>query len=128
MSNPLTAPITVTALGISNVDAPASCPTANLDLGDPTFAGAFVVPARSSLTVPAPKPISLINLPDVNQDACKNITFTFTFIGTGWYSDTRPRPRPQPEPQPEPQPQPEPEHRPEGRHRDPAGDHAEPGS
>ncbi len=93
VSNPLTEPITVTALGISNIDAPASCPTANLDLGDPTFAGALVVPAGTSLTVPAPKPISLINLPDVNQDACKNITFTFTFTGTGWYTDTPPPPR-----------------------------------
>ena len=88
VSNPLTEPITVTSLGIADVDAPAACPMANLDLGDPTFTGAVVVPARSTLTVPAPKPIALINLPDVNQDACKNITFTFTFTGTGWYSDS----------------------------------------
>jgi hypothetical protein len=86
----LTTPITVTALGISNVEAPAACPALNLDLGDPTFAGAVVVPARGSRTVPAPKPISLINLPTVNQDACKNVTFRFTFTGTGWYSDSPP--------------------------------------
>ena len=48
VSNPLPEPITVTALGIAHVDAPASCPTANLDLGDPTFTGAFVVPARAA--------------------------------------------------------------------------------
>ena len=102
VSNPLSAPITVTALGIEHVDAPAACPTANLDLGDPSFAGAFVVPAGSSLTVPAPKPITLIDLPDVNQDACKNVTFTFTFTGTGWYSDTTPPPNPNPNPNPNP--------------------------
>jgi hypothetical protein len=90
--NPLAAPITVTALGISNVEAPAACSTANLDLGDPTFAGAVVVPARSARTVPAPKPIALIDLPTVNQDACKNVTFRFTFTGSGWYSDTPPTP------------------------------------
>ena len=102
VSNPLSAPITVTALGIEHVDAPASCPTANLDLGDPSFTGAFVVPAGSSLTVPAPKPITLIDLPDVNQDACKNVTFTFTFTGTGWYADTTPPPNPNPNPNPNP--------------------------
>ena len=101
--NPLTSPITVTALGISNVDAPASCPTANLDLGAPVFAGAFVVPANGSLTVPTPRPISLINLPTVNQDACKNVTFTFTYMGTGYYTDT-PNPNPNPDPNPNPSP------------------------
>jgi hypothetical protein len=88
VSNPLAVPITVTSLGIARVDAPAACPLANLDLGDPTFTGAVAVPARGTATVPAPKPIALINLPDVNQDACKNVTFTFTFTGTGWYSDS----------------------------------------
>ena len=102
--NPLTTPITVTALGISNVEAPASCPTANLDLGAPSFAGAFVVPAHGSLTVPTPRPIALINLPTVNQDACKNVTFTFTYMGTGYYSDA-PNPNPDPDPNPNPNPQ-----------------------
>jgi hypothetical protein len=88
VSNPLRQPITVTSLGITRVDAPATCPLANLDLGDPTFTGAVVVPARGTTTVPAPKPIALINMPDINQDACKNVTFTFTFAGTGWYSDS----------------------------------------
>jgi hypothetical protein len=102
VSNPLREPITVTSLGIAQVDAPAACPTANLDLGDPTFTGAFVVPARGTATVPAPKPITLIDLPDVNQDACKNVTFTFTFTGTGWYTDTPPPPPPNPNPNPNP--------------------------
>ena len=92
VSNPLPEPITVTALGIADVDAPAACPLANLDLGDPSFTGAFVVPARGAATVPAPKPIELIDLPDVNQDACKDVTFTFTFTGTGWYSDAPDQP------------------------------------
>ncbi len=44
------------------------------------------MPSGATATVLAPRPISLRNLP-VNQDACKNSTFTFTFTGTGWYSD-----------------------------------------
>ncbi len=61
---------------------------ANLDLGDPEFTGAHVVPPRSTNVVPAPVPISLIDKPNVNQDGCKNATFRFTFSGTAQYTDT----------------------------------------
>ena len=87
VTNPLSAPITVTHLSVANVTAPATCTTANLDLGDPTFTGSLVVPAHGSTDVPAPKPISLVNLPHTNQDACKNATFTFTYAGTAHYTD-----------------------------------------
>ncbi len=84
--NPNPNPITVTSLGISRVQAPAACTAANLDLRNATFTGSFAIPARSTRTVPTPRPISLINLPSVNQDACKSVTFTFTFSGTATYS------------------------------------------
>ena len=87
VTNPLPQPITVTTLGIDRVDAPLACPASNLDLGDPTFTGSFVVPAGATSTVPAPRPITLVNLPNVNQDACKNVTFTFTFSGIARVSD-----------------------------------------
>ena len=84
--NPLPQAITVTSLGIAGVQAPPACPRANLDLDQLGLTGAFIVPSGATATVLAPRPISLRNLP-VNQDACKNATFTFTFTGTGWYSD-----------------------------------------
>ncbi len=88
VGNPLSVPITITALDIESVDAPATCSVTNLDLGDPEFTGAHVVPPRSTNVVPAPAPISLINKPNVNQDGCKNATFRFTFSGTAQYTDT----------------------------------------
>ena len=84
--NPLPQAITVTSLGIAGVQAPPACPRANLDLDQLGLTGAFIVPSGATATVLAPRPISLRNLP-VNQDACKDVTFTFTFTGTGWYSD-----------------------------------------
>ncbi len=88
VSNPLSVPITITALDIESVDAPATCSLANLELGDPEFTGAHVVPPRTTNVVGAPVPISLIDLPSVNQDGCKNATFRFTFSGTAQYTDT----------------------------------------
>ena len=93
VTNPLPQPITVTTLGIDRVDAPAACSASNLDLGDPTFTGSFVVPAGATSTVPAPKPITLVNHPTINQDACKNVTFTFQFSGSARVSDA-PEPAP----------------------------------
>ena len=87
VTNQLRTAITVTAVGLSDVAAPAACPVSNLELGDPTFTGSFVVSAGSTRTIPAPMPISLIDLPDVNQDACKDVAFAFTFTGTAHYSD-----------------------------------------
>ena len=46
-----------------------------------------MVPAGATSTIPAPRPITLVNLPNVNQDACKNVTFTFTFSGIARVSD-----------------------------------------
>ena len=87
VTNPLPQPITITTLGIDHVDAPLACPATNLDVGDTTFTGSFVVPAGATSTIPAPRPITLVNLPNVNQDACKNVTFTFTFSGIARVSD-----------------------------------------
>ncbi len=107
--NPLSQAITVTSLGIGDVQAPPVCPRANLDLDQLGLTGAFIVPAGGTATVLAPRPISLLNLP-VNQDACKDVTFTFTFTGTGWYSDgSNPLNPPNPAPPPNPGPPPAPE-------------------
>ncbi len=113
--NPLSQAITVTSLGIAEVQAPPACPRANLDLDQLGLTGAFIVPSGATATVLAPRPISLLNLP-VNQDACKDVTFTFTFTGTGWYSDGS---NPQnPQNPPDPQNPPAPESTGQGRHRD----------
>ena len=101
--NPLSQAITVTSLGIADVQAPPACPRANLDLDQLGLTGAFIVPSGATATVLAPRPISLLNLP-VNQDACKNVTFTFTFTGTGWYSDGS-NPQNPPDPQDPPSPE-----------------------
>ena len=87
VTNPLPQPITITTLGIDHVDAPLACPATNLDVGDTTVTGSFEVPAGATSTIPAPRPITLVNLPNVNQDACKNVTFTFTFSGSARVSD-----------------------------------------
>ena len=120
--NPLPQAITVTSLGIAEVQAPTACPRTNLDLDELGLTGAFIVPSGANATVLAPRPISLLNLPD-NQDACKGVTFTFTFTGTGWYSDGS---NPQDPPRsPEPA---RPRLTGQGRHRDSAQRRAQPGS
>ena len=95
VANPLSQPITVTRLGIERVDAPAQCSAANLDLAASTFSGSLVVPAHGTGSVPVP--IALIDLP-TNQDACKDVTFAFTYSGTGWYADEEPPVTPSPDP------------------------------
>ena len=110
--NPLPQAITVTSLGIASVQAPPACPRANLDLDQLGLTGAFIVPSGATATVLAPRPISLRNLP-VNQDACKDVTFTFTFTGTGWYSDgSNPQDPQNPQNPTDPQNPPAPTHRP----------------
>jgi hypothetical protein len=81
--NSLTEPITVTALQIGSVVAPAGCPAANLDLSQTTFSGSLDVPGAGSATVEVP--ISMIES-GVNQDACKNVTFGFAYSGTATYA------------------------------------------
>jgi hypothetical protein len=105
--NPLPQAITVTSLGLAGVQAPPSCPAANLDVAELGLTGAFVVPPATTATVLAPRPFQLRNLP-VNQDACKDVTFTFTFTGTGWYSTATPQdPKDPKEPPPPPDPGPQ---------------------
>jgi hypothetical protein len=87
--NPTAQAITVTSLGVTDVQGPPGCPTSNLDFDDLGLTGAFIVPAGLSATVLAPRPITLLNLP-VNQDSCQGAAFTFSFTGTGWYTDTPP--------------------------------------
>ena len=101
--NPLAQAITVTDLGIAGVQAPPGCPVTNLDLGQLGLTGAFIVPAGATATVLAPRPLSLRDLP-VNQDACKDVTFTFTLSGNGWYSSATPQDPQDPPTPPDPGP------------------------
>ena len=77
--NQSSSPITVTMLRISSVQAPRTCPIANLDDSATTFTGSLVVPARGASSVAVP--ISLRET-GVNQDPCQHTTFLFTFTGT----------------------------------------------
>jgi hypothetical protein len=77
--NPGSAPITVISIAIASVDAPAVCPASNLDLERSAFAGVLTVPAGVTVTVPG-VPIAMRNTA-VNQDGCKDASFTFTFTG-----------------------------------------------
>jgi putative cell wall-binding protein len=82
VSNPMDAPITVATLGITSVSATDSCPATNLDVSQTDFSGALVVPANG--TSETEVPVSLIDSA-VNQDACQNTTFRFTYSGTAAY-------------------------------------------
>ena len=79
------APITVKSIGISAVNAPASCPIANLQFNLTAFTGALIVPANGTNSVPAP--ISLYDT-GTNQDSCEGVTFNFTYSGTATYTET----------------------------------------
>ena len=85
VSNPNGAPIRLTGLTLSVApdSTPRGCLTAtNLEVRQPGFVAGHVVPVPSRATVTLPTEgvsaaaIRLRNLPDVNQDVCKNKTFT----------------------------------------------------
>jgi hypothetical protein len=81
--NPLKVPITVRSLSITSVNAPAGCPTTNLNYSSTTFTGTLLVPAQGTNSVPVP--ISLIETHH-NQDSCEHTTFGFTFQGSATFS------------------------------------------
>ncbi len=82
--NPMTVPITVTAMSIAAVSPPVGCPASNLDLSSTTFSGSLVVPASGTNAVSVP--ISLLDT-QANQDSCENTTFNFTYTGTATYTE-----------------------------------------
>lgn len=85
--NDLSRPITVEniASGLSSTfpTPPAVCSGSNLSL--PAFSGALVVPAGATVAGPG-LPISLKESHS-NQDACKNLTYHFSFTGMAIYTD-----------------------------------------
>jgi hypothetical protein len=90
LTNPNGVPIYVTALTVTIAadSTPAGCSSANnvqLTQSNASSADPITVPARGSVTVTsaprAPK-ITLLNLPGVNQDVCKNKSFALTYSGS----------------------------------------------
>ncbi len=85
--NDLSRPITVEniASGLSSAfpTPPAVCSGSNLSL--PAFSGTLVVPGGATIVGPG-LPISLKESHS-NQDACKNLTYHFSFTGTALYTD-----------------------------------------
>jgi hypothetical protein len=90
LTNPNGMPIYVTSLTvrIAADSTPAGCGTAtNIRLTQASVSDAnpIVVAARSSVTLaaaPRAPQITLLNLPGVNQDVCKNKSFALTYSGT----------------------------------------------
>lgn len=89
LTNPNGVPIYVTALTVTIAadSTPAGCSSANnvqLTQSNASSADPITVPARGSVTLSsaprAPK-ITLLNLPGVNQDVCKNKSFALTYSG-----------------------------------------------
>jgi septal ring-binding cell division protein DamX len=90
LTNPNGVPIFVTALTVTIAadSTPAGCSSANnvqLTQSNASSADPITVPARGSVTLTsaprAPK-ITLLNLPGVNQDVCKNKSFALTYSGS----------------------------------------------
>jgi hypothetical protein len=90
ISNPNVMTIYVTALRVilPTDSTPAGCTTAtNIELvqSNATAANPIVVAAGASVVLtsaPRAPVITLLNLPDVNQDVCKGKTFRLTFWGS----------------------------------------------
>jgi cytoskeletal protein RodZ len=90
LTNPNGVPIYVTALTVTIAadSTPAGCSSANnvqLTQSNASSADPITVPARGSVTLTsaprAPK-MTLLNLPGVNQDVCKNKSFALTYSGS----------------------------------------------
>ena len=88
VSNPNGVPIRLTGLTLSVApdSTPPGCATAaNVEVRQPRFVAGLVVPVPSRATVTLPTEgvsaaaIRLRDLPDVNQDVCKNKAFTLTW-------------------------------------------------
>lgn len=90
LTNPNSVAIHVTRLTVtvSADSTPSGCPSAtNLRViqSNISDSSSITVPAKKSVTLasaPRAPQITLINLPDVNQDACKNVRFGLTFSGS----------------------------------------------
>ena len=89
LTNPNGVPIFVTALTVTIAadSTPAGCSSANnvqLTQSNASSADPITVPAKSSVTLtsaPRAPQITFVNLP-VNQDVCKNKSFTLTYSGS----------------------------------------------
>ncbi|GGM84273.1 hypothetical protein GCM10009721_06280 [Terrabacter tumescens] len=86
---PVAVRVTALELHLPADSTPPGCKAAtNLEVRQPRLAGpdALVVPARSTVTLPAPgvatAAIRLRDLATVNQDACKSKSFALTWSGT----------------------------------------------
>jgi len=90
LTNPNSAQIFVTELTmtVSTDSTPSGCASAsNLQVTQSSASSAspIAVPAGGSVTLtsaPLAPQITLLNLPDANQDACKDVTFTLTYGGS----------------------------------------------
>lgn len=93
LHNPNNFPVTIYKITVTVSSSPAGCPAStNVDLqqsnvGNGSNPQTVTVPANTALTLPSSgavtRPtISLLNLPS-SQDACKNGTFTLSYLATG---------------------------------------------
>ena len=90
LTNPNGVPIYVTALtvNIAADSTPPGCSSAGnvqLTQSNASSADPITVPARGSVTLtsaPRAPQITLLNLPGVNQDVCKNKSFALTYSGS----------------------------------------------
>ena len=90
LTNPNSTPISVTILTVAVApdSTPAGCRSATnirLTQANVSEANPIVVPARGRVTLstaPSAPQITLLNLPNVNQDVCKNKSFALTFSGS----------------------------------------------
>jgi hypothetical protein len=88
LSNPNGVPIYVTSLTIAVTNSPAGCSSAtNISLSQSSVSSTapVLIQANGSVTLPAQgvaaPTIQLVDLP-VNQDACRNATFSLSFTGS----------------------------------------------
>lgn len=90
LTNPNGVPIYITALTVSIAadSTPPGCSSASnvqLTQSNASSADPIIVPASGSLTLtsaPRAPQITLLNLPGVNQDICKNKSFALTYSGS----------------------------------------------
>jgi hypothetical protein len=88
ITNPNGVPIYVTGLEVVVSNDPAGCNSqTNLRIvqSNASSASPITVPARGTITLataPRAPQVTLLNLPDVNQDACKSKAFILTYSGS----------------------------------------------
>ena len=90
LTNPNSVAIYVTQLTVtaSADSTPSGCPSAgNLQITQSSASSGspIAIPAKKSVTLtsaPLAPQITFLNLPDANQDACKNVSFTLTYSGS----------------------------------------------